>query len=407
MSGWRSTGMRLNVNQDRVNYPAYLILLSLFLYGIAVPTLSLLSLVMIVPIILFFKKKEITVDFVYDVTLVFLFGVLYYLISIIHSVYEDTDWFQDKLFFLIGNFCIAYFLGYILAQNYRGIDLTIAAAGSGFIVLALLSLLQFVSTNHFTLETGAYITERAVPSFWNGMRINGPILGIYLSLGICLLSLFFKKLNPLMWIGVCLIVGSSLYGNLLLQNRSPIYAGILTLGISLMLFLYSRARSRNLWIVLCFLPTILVTLYYFMDKEWIYPLFDSPIWTRFKEEGLNTPRYQLWMKGIWGLLEHPLGGAKTDFSPYDFAHNLWLDVGWYSGILPVLILLWVQLRHIKSLLQLIMRHPDQAFGAIGMSVSFFVGMMVEPTLIGSYTYMTLFFFFIGYVKSFVKDIESS
>lgn len=383
-------------------WPSYLILFGIFLYGFQVPSISLLALFLVAPLVLFLKRKRVDTGFILDGSLVFLFAFLYHMISLYHDLNDDVSGDENKLFFLIINFLLAYFLGYILAQNYQNIDSTLIVLGSGVILLAGLSVFQYVSNHGISLGGDSFIEDRAVPSFWNGSRINGPILGVYLSLGICLISLQFARKSIGVRIATLIIIGGTVYANLLLQNRSPIYAGLLVLSVSFFLFLFGKRMNRKVMIWLFMTPVFLYMGIHFYTGEWLDQLLSNPLLERFKEEGLDTPRYELWLKGLVGLFQYPFGGARTDFSPFDYAHNLWLDIGWYVGIVPTLILLWIQLRHVKYLFRLALYHTNVSFGAVGISLSFLVGMMGEPILIASQTYIALFFFFIGYVKSFVQ-----
>ncbi|WNC13335.1 hypothetical protein [Brevibacillus brevis] len=376
-----------------------ILLLSVFLYGTSVPNLSLICLILSFPAIFFLRRKTVTVSFLLDASLVFLFAFLYYTMSVLFEITTDDEWLESKFAFLIANMTIAYIIGYFLAQNFAKISAVIAVTAGGLFSYGFLSTAKF-TLEHFGEVAGNnyLIAERAVPSFWNGGIVNGPIVGIFFSLSICLIAMVYSRINLLLkgcFVALALV---SVFLNLMLQNRSPIYAGVLSISIATLLYLTQMKLTHKKLITLLVLICLLPLNLFFVDFSETKSLLDNPFMERLISEGLDTPRYQLWYKGVLGLIEYPMGGAKTDFAPYDYAHNLWLDVGWYVGWIPMLLLLLIQVRHLPCLFRFVRSYPDQSYGVIGLSVSFLVAMMVEPTLIASYTYVTLFFFFIGYLK---------
>lgn len=397
----RSQNEKLNENQRATTYTlaAYLLLFAVFLYGTSIPNLSLVCLILCTPAIFFLKNKSVTVSFLLDASLVFLFAFLYYTMSVLYEITADDDWMESKLPFLIANMTIAYIMGYFLAQNFQKISAMIAVTAGGLFTYALLSTASFV-LNHYGEVAGNnfLIAERAVPSFWNGGLVNGPIVGIFFSLSICLFAMVYSRINWFVKACFLALALAGVFCNLMLQNRSPIYAGVLSFSLATLLYAARMQLTRKKLVILIVLFCLLPLNLFLLDFSETKSLLDNPFMERLISEGLETPRYELWYKGVVGLFEYPMGGARTDFSPYDYAHNLWLDVGWYVGWMPMLLLLFIQLKHVPYLLRLARRRPDQAYGVIGISVSFLVAMMVEPTLIASYTYVTLFFFFIGYLK---------
>lgn len=397
----RSQNEKLSATQGATTYSmaTFVLLLSVFLYGTSIPNLSLVCLIICFPVIFFLKYKKVTVSFLFDASLVFLFAFLYYTMSVLFEITADDDWLEGKMLFLIVNMTMAYVIGYFLAQNFTKISAVITVIVGGLFTYGFLSTARFVLDHFGDIASNNFlIAERAVPSFWNGGIVNGPIIGIFFSLGICLISMVYSRIH---WFvkGCFLILSlSCVFFNLMLQNRSPIYAGVLSFSLATLMYATQMKLTQKKLVILIILLCLLPLNLFFIDFSETKSLLDNPFMERLISEGLETPRYELWYKGVLGLIEYPMGGAKTDFSPYDYAHNLWLDVGWYVGWIPMLLLLFIQLKHVPYLLRFVRTKPSQSYGIIGLTVSFLVAMMVEPTLIASYTYVTLFFFFIGYLK---------
>ncbi|MDF2678904.1 MAG: hypothetical protein K0R47_94 [Brevibacillus sp.] len=399
----RSQNEKLSANQGATTYTmaAYILLLSVFLYGTSIPNLSLICLILCFPVIFFLQHKRVTVSFLIDASLVFLFAFLYYTMSVLFEITADDDWLESKMMFLIVNMTMAYTIGYFLAQNMKKLSAVIAVTVGGLFTYGLLSTAKFVLDHFGDVASNNYlIAERAVPSFWNGGIVNGPIIGIFFSLGICLISMVYSRINWFVKGCFLALALSSVFFNLMLQNRSPIYAGVLSFSLATLMYATQMKLTHKKLVILIIVVCLLPLNLFFIDFSETKSLLDNPFMERLISEGFDTPRYELWYKGVLGLFEYPMGGAKTDFSPYDYAHNLWLDVGWYVGWVPMLLLLFIQLKHVPYLIRFVRTRPNQSYGVIGISVSFLVAMMVEPTLIASYTYVTLFFFFIGYMKGF-------
>ncbi|MED0656406.1 hypothetical protein P4S75_03600 [Anoxybacillus ayderensis] len=378
------------------NYFLIYVCLSLVLiFGFNIPKISIISLFFTVLFIPFFRNKIISKSFLIDIGLVFLFMISYYYISDLQGLL-DLD---IRSLIMIINSIIAYMLGYFISLNFKKTHIVILFGILGLVLFSIFSVYNFMIHYKHLLVDNFIISNRSVPSFWkeNGEFINGPALGLYLSLGISLLTVVFIKGN-LFYKFICLMIsGISFYFNVALQNRTPLYIGILLVIICAILHLSKSLTQRWIIVYSLFFAFLLILIYCFLDKVITF-VWGQTYLDRYFNEGLETPRYTLWLKGIKGLFDYPMGGAKTDFSPYAYAHNFWLDVGWYAGIIPFIIIILLQIRHLKSIINSIIKNNTGSYIILGVSLSYFVGCMVEPALIASQNYIIISFFVFSYIK---------
>lgn len=332
-----------------------------------------------------------------DVGLIFLFGFLYYAIRAQHGIGHMNllAWRE------IATYVMAYYLGYQLARTFKSYHWAIFISISGAIALGVLSVIRFALRNQ-AVDVLVPL-ERKIPLFWS--EVGGEIsitatgLGLYLSLGICLAAAVFGRVS-LVFKWTCGIVAAcSLVADILIQTRSPVYAGLLSFTVAAVLWgMRNRLKLGQLAVLLLAAGIMALGVVLYAETG-IESFQDNPLFSRFYENGVKDVRYQVWASGIVGLVEYPLGGQKSDPAPARYFHNLWLDVGWYAGIFPVLALLAFTVRHFAALWRLLGR--ERAWGtSLGIVVSFFIGMMVEPVIPGYGNYFVIFVFIMGLSKKY-------
>ncbi len=123
---------------------------------------------------------------------------------------------------------------------------------------------------------------------------------------------------------------------------------------------------------------------------------DETILARFETEGVSTARWQLLWEVLSQLFFHPLGGRAFPISE-NYAHNLWLDVGYDAGPLPFLLLLAFHAVHLPAVLAVLRRHPSLNARLVTAAalVSFGFTAMAEPVLIMSVPHFAMGLFLLG------------
>jgi hypothetical protein len=115
-----------------------------------------------------------------------------------------------------------------------------------------------------------------------------------------------------------------------------------------------------------------------------------------------------WKESFLGIFDNPLGGKKV-YIPLNYVHNLWLDVGFSSGIFPFFILLLFSFLSYKDLLRLIKNKkvPNEIKILLtGIYISLFANFFVEPILEGYFTLFSIFCFIAGMTNSYIRLSDS-
>ena len=119
----------------------------------------------------------------------------------------------------------------------------------------------------------------------------------------------------------------------------------------------------------------------------------------------NDGRWFFWRETIKMLLENPMGNPSTFY-----AHNLFLDVGRVSGIIPMILLIWFFIRLTKRWWGIIKKESQLDFETKRIFfvafIIFFVAFMLEPVLEGRPSEFIAFMFFAGVINSYGRKYRN-
>jgi len=393
-------GMIDELGSDKLTFISLFILLSLFIFGLQIKTISSLFLLVALVVSLFIKNKKIELSLLFDMTLVFLFCFIYYSIMI---EYRLTILSQEMILISL-NFCIAYYLGAVLSRIYNNLFVALFIAILGCIIFSNLSVYNYILFNGGSVRADSILLDnRNVPSIWSsgdGGRVSATGIGLYLALGISLISCIYSTMNRL-WKNCCITISLlSMVATLAIQSRTPLYTGIIIVVFSTLLYLTRTQLTKKSIMKVFFVSSLIIAASSIFASQLIEYITSSPLFRRQLESGVDDIRYRVWMVGIKGLFDYPLGGQKSDPMFAGYYHNLWLDIGWFGGILPVVILIIIQLKHVRYVFQAIF--PLKSYLVLGILLSFAAGMMLEPVMQGYTNYLILSFFVFGYIKYYAR-----
>lgn len=382
--------------RDKLTIISLFILSALFIYGLQIKTISSLFLMAAFGVSLFMKDKKLTVNILFDTALVFLFCFIYYAIMLEHR----QSVLDQKMIIIVINFCLAYYLGAILSRMYLNLNVVLIVAVSGFVLFSNLTIFNHILIAGNTINPDSIVlTNRNVPSIWGGEeseRVSATGLALYLALGISLITAVYSHVNLYIKVYCVAISVLSLTAALAIQGRTPLITAIAILVLSTFLFLIRSLNTRKAVIRLSFLFAVLaILLAVYMDPLIDY-IYTSPLFERQVDMGMDDVRYIAWREGLQSLVDHPFGGKMGEMTVTNFYHNLWLDIGWYGGLIPVMILLLIQLKHLPYVMRAII--SDRYYIVLGLVLSFGAGMMVEPIMQGYNYYFILSFFIFAYIK---------
>jgi O-antigen ligase len=112
-----------------------------------------------------------------------------------------------------------------------------------------------------------------------------------------------------------------------------------------------------------------------------------------------------WGEAFRGLFTNPLGGNQTQLS-LGYAHNLWLDVGWTTGLFPFVLLVFFTLMALKDYYIKLFRSDDLSlyfkYLITAMLCGFFITFMLEPIIEANVLFFCAFCFFSGILRSLNK-----
>jgi hypothetical protein len=223
--------------------------------------------------------------------------------------------------------------------------ITLLAAVSGAVVFAALSV------------AGAGPSEvlaRLAPHAWTrSLTVNATAIGGLAVLGLNLLAVlaFRVRSEPRLrgetaWLLALGLLG--LYANVVMQNRGPFISLALALLVAAWMFARGAPggthRSLRLAAVgggLALAVTGLIVGSLVANVDVIQ---------RFRSEGFETARYELWWTVLSRMWEFPTGGRAIQL-PDRYAHNLWLDVAWEAGPAPALLLFTFHSSHALALIR--------------------------------------------------------
>lgn len=295
-----------------------------------------------------------------------------------------------------------------LSPDFPFFSLHLLGLAAGFTLFAFLSGYASIQ------DVQAYVNQaRAAQSIWlDGEPINGPVLGILASAGICTLPAFLyrgrgtesRALRRVRLILVPALVVLGTYANFIFQNRTPYLAlaGALLLG----LVHYYLNLPRNFVLRLSSMGKLVLLLAAFGGL--VFLLLDPEVLelgiSRFQEEGIRTERTLIWTTMLGHLAAYPFGGKLAPIDPDQYAHNLWLDTAYSTGLASFATLLAFHLAHLP-VYRRILRHLQPQWLVqliLGLTVSMLVACLGEPVMEGSPIYFCATCFMLGALAEFSR-----
>ena len=379
--------------------------LILFLSTLEIPRISLLILILLPFIITIFDYLKVSKSLVnksfLPILLLFLFSLSHYIQVYVYQ-YEESQWSFKAIIIINVMFIVGIFLNYRKMPFFPfNIMIINFCLFGGLIVWAFLSVFKEVGLN-FDFQA-IIIQDREIASFWvPSSKILGTRIDNVSILGISLISLLFtqvleihrisyKKLarKLVLTLPLLALAFMGLYNTVALSGRKP----FIVLGLSLIVPITYYFILKNK-----FLFVSLVTFLFIIRDILIGIILDSlaqfaletNIGNRFLEKGLESARYEVWLKMITDIWKFPWGGRKIDLpggiSVGDYAHNLWLDVGNDTGLLSMFLLLGFHLLQIPIILNLLNLNTFKTIKIfiICSMLAFLLPFISEPILRGPY-----------------------
>jgi len=308
-------------------------------------------------------------------------------------------------------FMVLYIFGLVIVtkvKNERQITYYLYAIIIG---LSLFGIVAVIYSNQL-YGTSAGLEVRAATIPWmQDVQLAGTGIGMYVCLGISLSGLLFIKTNVFIKALNALIVLLSLYASVSLANRTGLLIGLL----SVILIYVAQVRLNSVrdsikvagsFLFQCLMLFVLFNMNFLNVKAyWL----QSNAYNRFADMTLlNDPRLIAWGEALKGVFTNPLGGKKAQLS-LGYAHNLWLDVGYSTGLFPFIILIIFTVITLKGYVKLLNNDNISMYFkylVTTMLCGFLVTFMVEPVIEGNYLLVGAFCLLSGVIKAINKTVKT-
>jgi len=431
-----------------------LTLLALFLLGMNIPKVSLVLPLIVLPsilVLLWNRKRSLLyldkTDILINFFLLF-FSMAFYIILWFHGKIELGRALRYVITIQV-LYLLGHYVFYLFSRENSFTEelLPVLSITFGFSVfVALTTSIEVFSTSSF------FIFSREVSNPWIHNSIPATILSVYSCLGIALVPAAIwlltcppKPRKPYALINIIFLMGIvSLCSSLMLSARSTFILICGLAGISLVYIVRAGSgifRRFSVWIfLLAVFLLALVLIPFFTDLSY-FSESKIPILDRLSKNNLGDFRFRLWLEGLKHVPENLWGGVPytlslpftipfrlpsitTDYGMYlftfpqllslkssyvnyvnfPFHHNLWLDIQYFAGIIPLGLLLLFHMLHIKSLFKAISAQRNPVLGLIVLcvTISLFFYFMIEKILPGHNKIFMASCFLLAYFRQMGK-----
>ena len=393
-----------------------ILLLIFFIFGLNISRVSTYVIFVFFYITLIKWNDINKKDFVIQSFLLLMFSFMYYLILYDYGFIELKDAIINVLM-IQSCYTLGYSINRMNTYNWPyGLIWVILSIVAGFVVLSFL----FV---YFSFPIYSYneLLDREVIYFQIGGLTNAVgNFGAFTSLGLCLAPLLFfgkdqsmkKGYSFLITIIVLLLFIGGFYVNFVLQNRSTFVALALSFISSAFVYFFIRRPKLSYKIKTLFLIGIIFSISYYLFVNNIYDYTKFPIMRRFEVLRLETDmgvRYEAYKYMIKALLNFTniSGGRIVYIGGLNYVHNLWLDIAYSAGILPLIFLLIFHVNHLKSFITIIHARFSLpvTIAIVTVSISILVCFLTIPVMDASVPYFSATCFLLGLIRRLTFDIK--
>ena len=292
---------------------------------------------------------------------------------------------------------------YLSVPNLSTSKLVLLFFGIGFVFSfsALISVL-------LDLRTGGFVQlSREIPMVWNGEPKKATLMSAYLTFNMCLPIIYLikqRKIPILLQLAAGIIFITSLLSVFRLGSRTQLVICFLSIVLSLLFIIPKQTVKANTKLFL-FLLLITALILKFVPLNLNADYF-SVLGSRLQESDNTSSaggRSALWLQGLENLFAHPLGWQGPNVR---YAHNLWLDVARYAGIIPFGLLLIFTLRSLRNTFKAVQKAPKELLLNTTMLILTMASMLiffVEPVMEGLFFLFTVYCLFQGIFNAYLKN----
>lgn len=325
--------------------------------------------------------------------------MLLFIILLIHVVIFYYNYSRLSMDWMAKNFLnpvILCFLGYWLTLRSQSSVTSIRLLIYGFFLHGALNILVY-AMNPSTM------IERSMINIWGG-QLTATLQNL---LFIPIISLLFygvyilrDKKRKIIIIAACVI---AVYGSIVSASRTLLYLVLICFLIN-MIFTAQKNQYRRINILVSVLALVVA-----LAAAYEFNLFGIRLWVESSSLGeriatgistndslIENIRWTMSLKILSELPSHPLGNITV----VHYAHNLFLDIAKYTGIIPALGLLLWSLSETAKQFSYTQSNCSDEWDAIlfSMTIGFMIAFFLEPVLEGLPIIFSAFCYLCGVMK---------
>ena len=325
--------------------------------------------------------------------------MLLFIILLIHVVIFYYNYSRLSMDWMAKNFLnpvILCFLGYWLTLRSQSSVTSIRLLIYGFFLHGALNILVY-AMNPSTM------IERSMINIWGG-QLTATLQNL---LFIPIISLLFygvyilrDKKRKIIIIAACVI---AVYGSIVSASRTLLYLVLICFLIN-MIFTAQKNQYRRINILVSVLALVVALV-----AAYEFNLFGIRLWVESSSLGeriatgistndslIENIRWTMSLKILSELPSHPLGNITV----VHYAHNLFLDIAKYTGIIPALGLLLWSLSETAKQFSYTRSNCSDEWDAIlfSMTIGFMIAFFLEPVLEGLPIIFSAFCYLCGVMK---------
>lgn len=234
-----------------------------------------------------------------------------------------------------------------------------------------------------------------------GEVIKATLFGLIASMGISGLGIVFgydnrKQFVPWLFF-LCFVL--SLLTTFYLINRTAIVVGLITL------MLVTLYRANNNVFRLVFMLVLQAGIGYAIFSS---GLIDQQIISAYSlrmgdDMVTGGDRFWRWGDALVRMFKYPLGWINQH-APYNYVHNLWLDVARMGGIFPFVFLLIPTIASLRNTFRLFKRkNSNLSVVIVSLYSCMFIASFMEPVIEGCVYFFLLFCWLWGIEQELVRN----
>ena len=355
--------------------------------------------------------------FIQSLLILTLFCIVYWT-TINDYGFLDKETSLLSIFASIMRVLFSYIVGFSInysrlpAYPYNTIIVMTSLVGST-IFYSVLSVLKTLQIRPSLIEQRQYL------DYWTDKEWPATGVGDFLCLGLLYIVVIFygykhKKESKLFYLFFVLIsaifVFFSFNATVLLENRLALIAtaiGFITIGFLLEFKSKLKFITLPLFVGLFALVSVGVNIIEIIVSTVLaqFGVFNK----RFLSEGTESGRFDNYQVALTEIWQYPFGGREFKLPVSKWVHNLWLDVAYDAGLLPMFLLLLYFILHIKCFLKILNSDLPKIVIVYfsTMSIGILLNMSLAPILSGFFGEFVMVCFFLGVIARLSGEVEIS